>query len=186
MRTNRCDDVSQAEEKRDLRCRCCCISTSIFRECVACSGMAHVPDLRSPHDEVGGLVYFGRMLDKIRLEAAGKLPEDYTQQLGPAKGSFDWRCLNFLHVDYEAVKAQTLTGASDAEMLQWCFEHGRKPSDEEIEIWNAFMTKRGWRDAGRERLIFRLDEAGIPASAGVETMFEFIDIDEGRPLKSHA
>ena len=28
-----------------------------------------IPDLRSAHDQVGGIVYFGRMLDKIRLKA---------------------------------------------------------------------------------------------------------------------
>lgn len=32
------------------------------------------PGLRSPREEVEGLVYFGRMVDKIRLEQAGKLP----------------------------------------------------------------------------------------------------------------
>ena len=34
-----------------------------------------IPGLRSPSAQVKGLVYFGRMLDKIRLNAAGKLPE---------------------------------------------------------------------------------------------------------------
>lgn len=129
---------------------------------------------------VGGLVYFGRMLDKIRLAAKGRLPEEYQGMLGPVKGSFDWRCLNFLHVSYDDVKTQTLAGGTDEEVLDWCYENGRKPSEEEIEIWNAFMVKRGWRDAGTERLIFRLNEAGIPASAGIETMFEYIDADEGR------
>lgn len=33
-----------------------------------------VSGLRSPSDQVKGLVYFGRMLDKIRLTAAGQLP----------------------------------------------------------------------------------------------------------------
>ena len=36
-----------------------------------------VPGLRSSYDKVGGIVYFGRMLDKIRLNAADKLPKDY-------------------------------------------------------------------------------------------------------------
>jgi hypothetical protein len=35
-----------------------------------------IPGLRSPSVMVGGLVDFGRMLDKIRLAAAGKLPAD--------------------------------------------------------------------------------------------------------------
>jgi hypothetical protein len=59
------------------------------------------------------------------------------------------------------------------------FKNGRRPSDEEIEIWNAFMSKRGWRDAGTQRLNERLAEIGLPAGT-VQTMFEFIDLDEGR------
>jgi len=36
-----------------------------------------IPELRSPYDKVDGLVYFGRMIDKIRLHTAGKLPAEY-------------------------------------------------------------------------------------------------------------
>jgi Domain of unknown function (DUF5069) len=38
--------------------------------------------LRSPSEKVGGLFYFGRMLDKMRLHARGKLPADYHENLG--------------------------------------------------------------------------------------------------------
>jgi len=41
------------------------------------------------------------------------------------------------------------------------------------------MTKRGWRDAGTQRLNERLEEIGLPPGT-VQTMFEFIEIDEGR------
>ena len=41
-----------------------------------------IEGLRSPRVVVGGLVYFGRMVDKVRLEQAGKLPEDYRANLG--------------------------------------------------------------------------------------------------------
>src|SRR2546423_4044156 len=106
-----------------------------------------IPGLRSPFDEVKGIVYFGRMLDKIRLYAAGTLPEGWRAARGTtAKGNFDSRCCNFLHIEYAALEAETLKGGSDADLLAWAFAHGCKPSEEEIEIWNAFMTKRGWRD----------------------------------------
>jgi hypothetical protein len=144
--------------------------------------MAHVPGLRSPYDPVGGIVYFGRMLDKIRLHAEGKLPTDYIDMVGDAQpGTFDARCVRFLKVNYEALRQRTLEGGSDEEILEWAFATGRKPSEEEILIWNAFMTKRGWRDEGRKTLLFRLNEAGFGTDCGVETMFDFIDKDEGRP-----
>lgn len=139
-----------------------------------------IPGLRSPSAQVKGLVYFGRMLDKIRLAAAGKLPEGWQPARGTAMtGSFDARCCRFLHIDYAAIEAETLKGRSDEDLLEWAFATGRRPTDEEIEIWNAFMSKRGWRDAGTQRLNERLAEIGLPAGT-VLTMFEFIDLDEGR------
>lgn len=50
---------------------------------------------RSPYDQEGGLVYFPRMLDKIRLKQSGDLSEDYVNNLG--KG-FDSQCCGFLGV----------------------------------------------------------------------------------------
>jgi gluconokinase len=139
-----------------------------------------IPGLRSPFEQVGGLVYFGRMLDKIRLAAAGRLPEGWQPMRGAVKGSFDWRCCEFLKIDYAALEAETLKGGgTDEELLAWAFANGRKPDEQEIEVWNAFMTKRGWRDAGTQRLSERLAEIGLPPGA-VQTMFEFIDLDEGR------
>jgi gluconokinase len=140
-----------------------------------------IPSLRSPFDQVKGIVYFGRMLDKIRLFASGKLPEGWRAARGcEMKTSFDSRCCKFLHIDYAALEKETLKGGTDEQLLEWAFKHGRQPSEEEIEIWNAFMTKRGWRDVGTQRLNERLAEIGLPPGT-VQTMFEFIDLDEGRP-----
>lgn len=140
-----------------------------------------IPGLRSPFDQVSGLVYFGRMLDKIRLFAAGKLPEGWHAARGTMmKGSFDSRCCSFLKIDYAALEAEVLKGdKTDEQLLEWAFQNGRRPAEEEIEVWNGFMTKRGWRDAGTQRLNERLAEIGLPPGT-VQTMFEFIDLDEGR------
>lgn len=140
-----------------------------------------IPNLRSPSEQIDGLVYFGRMLDKIRLHAAGKLPEGWQAARGSTmKGSFDWRCCQFLKIDYAAMEQEVLKGdKTDEQLLEWAYAQGRRPDEQEIEVWNAFMTKRGWRDAGTQRLNERLEEIGLPAGT-VQTMFEFIDLDEGR------
>lgn len=139
-----------------------------------------IPGLRSPAATVSGLVYFGRMVDKIRLKAAGQLPPAWEERRGMAVGSFDWRCCQFLKLDYSALEAEVLNNnGSDDALLEWAYMHGRRPSPEEIEIWNAFMVKRGWRNDGTPRLNERLAELGLPPGA-VATMFEFIDLDEGR------
>jgi hypothetical protein len=140
-----------------------------------------LPELRSPSETVNGVVYFGRMLDKMRAAARGGLPPDWEAARGKKQpNSFDSRCCRFLQVDYTALEAETLKGdKTDEQLLEWTFQHGRRPGPEEIEIWNAFMTKRGWRDAGTQRLNERLAEIGLPPGT-VQTMFEFIDLDEGR------
>jgi len=139
-----------------------------------------IPGLRSPSDTVGGLVYFGRMLDKIRLHAAGRLPPDWVARLGPVDAAtFDGRCCRFLRIDYPALVVETLAGGGDEELLEWSFRRGRRPGEEEITMWNAFMSKLGWRDAVTPKLHQRLAEAGYPPGT-VETAFEFLDLDEGR------
>jgi gluconokinase len=137
----------------------------------------NVPCLRSPHDKTRGIVYFGRMLDKIRLHTAGKLPGDYLGNLGIG---FDERCVKFLWVEYPALVARVKQGGTDDDILEWCFGQGRKPSDEEIEVWNEFMRKRGWNDDGSARLQQRLVEGGFEKRTDIQTFFDFIDLDEGR------
>jgi uncharacterized protein DUF5069 len=136
-----------------------------------------VEKLRSPYEKVGGLVYFGRMLDKIRLNAASQLPADYQENLG--KG-FDGRCLQFLGVPYEKLLERVKQGGSDQDILNWCHEKGRKPSDEEIEVWNEFLRKRGWNDDMSPRLVTRKKEIGAENRNDIQTFFDFIDADEGR------
>jgi len=150
--------------------------------------MALVPGLRPPYVKVGRLVYFGRMLDKIRLHAAGRLPADYVANLGDSKpGVFDTRCCAFLRVRFDELAARTLTGdLDDAQLLGWCHERGGARTDEECYVWNGFMMKRGWRDDGSARLRQRIAESGLE-SKPILTFFDYIDFDEGRdPVATRA
>ncbi len=136
-----------------------------------------IDNLRSPHAQVSGLVYFGRMIDKIRLHAKGELAEEYQPNLG---GGFDSRCVNFLGVQYPALVERVKQGGSDEEILEWCFAQGRKPNAEEFEIWNEFMRKRGWNDEATSILHRRLKEGNFEDRTDIQTMFDYIDLDEGR------
>ena len=133
--------------------------------------------VRSPNAKVGGIVYFGRMLDKIRVHAAGALPGDYQPNLG--KG-FDRSCLDFLGIDYPELVDRVKAGGTDEEILEWCFARGRKPRSNDIFVWNEFMQKRAWNDELSEILIRRKKEAGMQERSEIQTMFQFIDADEGR------
>lgn len=118
------------------------------------------------------------MLDKIRINAEGALPKGYAEHLGDG---FDGRCLRFLGVAYDDVKKRVLAGEKDDAIFAWALAHGRKPTEEDLEVWSGFMMKRGWRDEARERVVFRIKEGGFEARAkDIVTMFDFIDVDEGR------
>jgi gluconokinase len=133
---------------------------------------------RSPSDKVSGLVYFGRMLDKIRAHARGELHSDWVPNLG--KG-FDGKCLRFLGIDYDELKKRVLeTGESDEEILKWAFARGKPRSDEEIEVWNEYMRKCGWNDDLTPTLERRKRESGFAERDDIVTMFQYIDADEGR------
>jgi hypothetical protein len=133
---------------------------------------------RSPYDMVGGLVYFPRLLDKIRRHARGDLAEDYHNNLGH---ELDGYGLAFLHLKYADLRERVLAGGSDEQILEWCFANGRRPGEGEIEIFNGFMQKVGWRDASSERLAARLQESGLGRlDRRCWTRFDFIEFDEGR------
>jgi hypothetical protein len=140
----------------------------------------HVPGLRSPHDKVGGLVYFGRMLDKVRLHAKSALPTEYHAQLGEG---FDKICAQFLGVPYQEIVERVKQGATDEEALEWCRSRGRQMSDEDVHVWTEFVRKRGWNDGMSERLKQRKAESGFATRDEIQTLFDYIDADEGRPLR---
>ena len=135
---------------------------------------------RSAYDRTGGIVYFARMLNKIRLHHAGTLRSDFHANLG---SGFDGRCCRFLGIDYAALRERVLASGTDDEILTWCFSQGRHPSDEQLLIWNKFMLKRGWRDEddGSSQELERYKAAsGLAHRTDIMTFFDYYEVDEGR------
>ena len=149
--------------------------------------MPHVPGLRSVYVKVGRLVYFGRMLDKIRLHAAGKLPADYQANLGDSQMNvLDGRCCRFLGIRYADLRERTLAGGTDEEILTWAHAHGTPRTDEDYHIWNRFLLKLGWRDERSAVLPQRIRDSGL-AGKPIETIIDHIEYDEGRdPVATRA
>jgi len=133
----------------------------------------------SAYQQTGGLVYFARMTSKIRLRAAGILPAAYLDNVG---AGFDGRCCRFLGIEYAALREQILKGMTDDDALAWCFEHGTRPNDEQILVWNSFLRKRGWRDddGGSASLKRNKEASGLATRDDIQTQFDFIEVDEGR------
>lgn len=129
------------------------------------------------YKETMGMIYFARMLDKIRKFHAGELREDFHANLG--KG-FDAKCVNYLRVGYAALKERVHAGGADEDILRWCFANGRELSPEDILVWNEFMKKFGWNDFASGSLAKRKLEAGLERRDDILTMLEYFEVDEGR------
>ena len=138
--------------------------------------------LRSPYDKVFGLVYFGRMLDKIRNLARGELPPEYVENF---EKDFDEKCALFLGVNYELVVNYVNQGLTDQAILQSCFGMGHRPSEGEIHMWNEFMRKRGWNDELSGTLENQKKKHAMLSRSEIQTAFQFIDADAGRVVNDN-
>jgi hypothetical protein len=137
-----------------------------------------IDGIKGCFEKTHGMFYFARMCSKIRLHAAGRLPEDYFDMLG--KG-FDGRTCRYLGVRYDDVKTLVLAGKPEPEILEWCFATGRRLTAEEILIYNSFMSKRGWRDDETDGFIpDMIKHYGVQDDGSMLTDFDLIEMDEGR------
>jgi gluconokinase len=134
---------------------------------------------KSPKEMTKGMMYFPRMLDKIRLRQCGDLHEDYHQNFG-APQTADSACCNFLRVHHRDLCKWVAEGGTDEEIMEWCFEKGRRPNQGDLFVWNGFVSKLGWRDSVTPRLEERKREFGIADRTDIVTIPDLIDFDEGR------
>jgi hypothetical protein len=140
-------------------------------------GMSTYP--KSPKETVGGMMYFPRMLDKIRQHARGELGADYHDNFGKQQ-SGDGMCCNVLRVDHAALSERVLAGGSDEEILEWCYTTGRRLNEPDLMVWNGFASKLGWNDFATPFLEQAKQEGGFSDRADIVTIFDLIDLDEGR------
>jgi gluconokinase len=134
---------------------------------------------KSPKEMIRGLMYFPRMIDKIRLHARGELPVAYHANFGTAR-SGDAMCCNFLRVKHAAIVQRVAEGGTDEEILEWCYTTGRRLNTGDVMVWNGFISKLGWNDFAAPSLQRTKQEHGIPHREDIATMPDFIDFDEQR------
>jgi hypothetical protein len=69
----------------------------------------------------------------------------------------------------------------DEEVLGWCLANGRRLTDEQILIYNSFMSKRGWHDDESDSFIPQMvRQYGLKDDGSILTDFDLIEMDEGR------
>ena len=125
-----------------------------------------------------GWMHLPRYIDKIRLHLAGKLHEDYRENLG--KG-FDDRWLKaagLTHQQFVEVVQGTIT---DGQVADWVLKNVQRTDVEKKAHADGMSNYPKPEDAAmQERLKQRKAAAGLASRDDIRRFIDFIDADEKR------
>jgi gluconokinase len=131
---------------------------------------------RSPYDTVGGITFLPRAIDKMRAHIAGTAGE-YNAKVGYSTQLFD--LFGVTADQFEQVVRENATDEAVSSALLT-----RKPlSKTDIDAWNQRSINRSPTDeAGWARHWKQLADAGYGDRKDVRTMFDRLDLDDGRQV----
>jgi len=131
---------------------------------------------RSPYEKLGGIAFLPRTIDKMRAHIAGTAGE-YV-----AKAGYSQQLYDLFGVTADEFEDIVQNNESDEQVLKVLLD--RRPlSKEEIEEWNHRSETRTPQDeAGWTRHWKQLADAGFGDRKDVRTMFDRLDLDDGRDV----
>ena len=133
---------------------------------------------RSPRETMDGWHYLPRYVDKIRLQLAGKLHSDYTDNLGKGFDGFWLKAAGLTHEQFVAVVKNSLT---DGEVCDWVHQQVKKSAAEKAAHWQDVLSRPLANDAAAvARFKMRKEEAGIAHRDDITCFVDSIDADEKR------
>lgn len=135
---------------------------------------------RSPHDKVGGITFLPRSIDKMRAHIAG------TNGAYNAKTGYSTALFSFLGVTADEFEQIVRDNPTDEGVLQ-ALTARKKLSPQEIEEWNQRSINRSPADEEAwARHWKQLADAGYGDRKDVRTMFDRLDLDDGREVPRRA
>lgn len=130
---------------------------------------------RSPYDTVGGITFLPRTIDKMRAHIAGTVGE-YRANTGFSTQLFD--LFGVSADEFEQIVRENDTDEGVLAALQ-----ARKSlSQQEIDAWNERAMTWPHDEAGRQRHQMLLEQAGHGHRTDITTMFDRLDLDDGREV----
>jgi Domain of unknown function (DUF5069) len=137
--------------------------------------------LPSPYEAAAKLVYFPRLIEKIRLHQQGQLPTDFQENFGDKKQwVLDDICCRFLRLSHAQLQTLVTPTATNEEILEQCWLLAGRRSEHEIDIWSGWITRVGWRDAQSPRIAVWKKDLGRDNDESLQTLFDLLDAEEGR------
>ena len=138
--------------------------------------------LRRPSARLADVCWLPRFIDKARCMLDGTLPPEYLERFGDRRG-IDGAFLRFFRLKKEAfVEAVRASSGSDLSVAKWFYAQPGV-TDEKVEEWNRIAPHFGQPgepgfEAFQSMMLNIYKDAPY---SGVESVFEVIEADEGRP-----
>ena len=133
---------------------------------------------RSPREAMAGWMHLPRYIDKIRLHLAGKLHQDYLENLG--KG-FDSAWLKVAGISHERFVEVVKGTFIDAQVADWVLKNVRKSEAEKNAHAEGMLNyPKPGDEAAQARLKMRKEQAGLSHRDDIKRFVDFIDADEKR------
>lgn len=135
---------------------------------------------RSPRETMAGWIYLPRLIDKIRLNLAGKLHEDYQPNF--MNRGFDAKWFETTGVNPDEFTARVAASDTDGQLADWVCDNVLV-GDEIRESFNTSVASYGSDESDtdlRARLAQRKEDAGMAERNDIQCFVDFIDADEGR------
>jgi len=137
--------------------------------------------IRSPLQKVAGCYYLGRLTDKIRLELAGQLSEDYRPYLFHRHGADTKFMTYFGLAKEEIVEAVKASNTDDTRMAAW-FVQRTGLDEKKLNTWNELAVNLGKQGYPMAKTLVWAKENLLPRCTDptIDTVFKAIEWDEGR------
>jgi hypothetical protein len=133
---------------------------------------------RSPRETMAGWHYLPRYIDKVRLHLAGKLHDDYKDNLG--KG-FDGMWLKTAGVTHEQFVEVVKNSITDGEVCDWVLKNLKRSDAEKAAHWQDVLSRPLANDAAAiARFKTRKEQSGIAHRDEIQNFVDYIDADEKR------
>ena len=132
---------------------------------------------RSGREKLGGMVFVPRTIDKMRAYINGTVGE-YSSHRGLSNRTF-----TLFGVTPEQFEQAVRENPTDEGVLQWLYQHGKRPSQEEIEAYNQAVLSAGpQNEEGMARFRANLERLGFGDRTDVKTHVDAEDLEEGREV----
>lgn len=132
---------------------------------------------RSPYEKIAGIYHLARLIDKVRLCTAGKLPGYNYLTVG-----FDKMLLEFLCVAAHSFEKAVLAASTDDEVLAWLKNKlgPSFPTTHAVTDFNDRLSRRRPDNPDKQAKFNDTVAKFSPTCRRPETYFDLIDLEEGR------